>query len=163
VIAWDQRPVEVANLLNPAFCAILLSDAISGYGTEDQAGMPYPLAFLVLPLVLHQPTRDAFPRTVRTRMHVWLQDRPQLRVGFAGRVRSLVPYTKEALQFAMGTDIVRINDSGALIPGVAQIGDSNWSSDAEPRICRQRSQFLGRLLARAGDVSIIYVMWGIRP
>jgi hypothetical protein len=163
VIDWDQRPVEVANLLNPAFCAILLSDAASGYQTEDEGGMPYPLAFLVLPLVLHQRTRDALPKTVRTRMHVWLQDRPELRVGFAARVRSLVPYTKEALQFAMRSDVVRISASGTLIAGAATIGESSWSSDSEPRACRQRSQLLGRLLARAGDASTIYVMWGIRP
>jgi len=28
---WEERPVELANLLNPAFCALLLQDAAHDY------------------------------------------------------------------------------------------------------------------------------------
>jgi hypothetical protein len=54
--AWNDRPTEIANLLNPAFCALLLAQAVRGYQEETKVGLPYALAFLVLPLVLHKPT-----------------------------------------------------------------------------------------------------------
>ncbi|WP_414577239.1 three component ABC system middle component [Anabaena sp. CCY 9402-a] len=57
--SWEQRPLEYANLLNPAFCSIILHNAIKGYQNEKKQGMPYPLLFLLLPLVLHNSTRNA--------------------------------------------------------------------------------------------------------
>ena len=32
---WDQRPFEIRNLFNPAFCGLVLSRALHGYEEED--------------------------------------------------------------------------------------------------------------------------------
>ncbi|BDA67679.1 hypothetical protein CAL7716_018450 [Calothrix sp. PCC 7716] len=104
--SWQERPVEYANLFNPAFCSILLQNAIKGYQKEKKQGIPYPLLFLVLPLVLHISTRNALPKTTVTKLHIWLQKQPEVRVGFAERASYLVPYTKEALAFRMQTGII---------------------------------------------------------
>ena len=58
---WGQRPQDVANLLNPAFDGLLLYRAVAGYEQENEGGMPFELAFMVLPFVLHQPTRKRLP------------------------------------------------------------------------------------------------------
>ena len=47
---WDQRPVEIRNLFNPAFCGLVLSRALHGYEDADARGMPFSLTLLVLPL-----------------------------------------------------------------------------------------------------------------
>ena len=52
---WEERPIEVANLLNPAFCGRLLYQSIVGHSEYESKDMPYVLFFLVLPLVLHAP------------------------------------------------------------------------------------------------------------
>lgn len=52
---------EAAALLNPAFGAYILSHSAAAYAaaaTEPQAHLPWPSAFLVLPLVL-PPTPGA--------------------------------------------------------------------------------------------------------
>ncbi|GAA6615748.1 three component ABC system middle component [Scytonema sp. NUACC26] len=164
--SWQERPVEYANLLNPAFCSILLQNAVKGYQKEKKQGMPYPLLFFVLPLVLHSSTRNALPRTTITKLHIWLQKQPEVRVGFGDRASYLVPYTKEALAFGMQTGIVKICDDGKFtwVKGkLKAISAVSWFSDTEPAICCKKAEFVGRWLAQAGEVSTIYIMWGICP
>jgi hypothetical protein len=163
LLAWERRPVEVANLFNPAFCSILLRGAVSAYQGERDAGMPYVLSFLVLPLVLHKPTRDALPSTTRTKMHVWLQNRPETQIGFVNRIRQLTPITKEAVVFSMQSDLVTFDDSGNLVLVAKRSKSLPWANNSEPMICYRKSQFLGRWLAQAGDTSTILTMWGIQP
>jgi hypothetical protein len=58
---WIQRPREEANLLNPVFCCTILASSIVSYMSVDVEGMPYPLALMILPVVLHKATREALP------------------------------------------------------------------------------------------------------
>lgn len=163
MLPWEKRPAEVANLLNPAFCSILLRDSIVDFQREKEQGMPYSLSFLVLPLVLHKPTRETLPRNIRTQLHVWLQRKPEVRVGFSERTRHLVPYTKEALVFGIQEDVIVVSGSGTLISGDRRLGSLPWSRDAEPSVCRNKARFVGRWFARAGDISTVFTMWGICP
>lgn len=163
MLAWERRPVEVANLFNPAFCLILLRGAINAYQNEQDAGMPYILSFLILPLVLHKPTRDALPGTTRTRMHVWLQNKPETQIGFVNRIKQLTPITKEAIIFGMQSDLVTFDERGDLVLVAKRFKSPPWATNSEPMLCYRKSQFLGRWLAQVGDTSTILTMWGIRP
>jgi hypothetical protein len=51
---WNQRPFEIRNVFNPAFCGLVLFRAMQGYEDEDTRGMPFSLSLLVLPLCLHK-------------------------------------------------------------------------------------------------------------
>jgi len=163
VLPWDERPIELANLFNPAFCAVVLQNAIRGYHKEAKQGMPFPLLLLVLPLVLHASTRRALPATTRTKLHVWLQAQPEVRVGFAARARHMVPYTKEALAFGIQTQIIQILDDGSFIRIQRKLRSISWPSHLEVATCYEKAYFIGRWLAQAGEVATIYTMWGIRP
>jgi Family of unknown function (DUF6521) len=81
---WTERPIELANLLNPAFCGFLIRSAAASYKESKPEGMPFALAFLVLPLVLHVSTRKTLPRSVRTTLISWL--RVSVQVGWALRI-----------------------------------------------------------------------------
>lgn len=161
--AWEKRPVEAANLLNPPFCSLLLRDAIKGFQKEDAKGMPFPLMFLTLPLVLHKPSRIILPSTIRTKLHVWLQRKPEVRVGFSGRVRNLVPYTREGLIFGMRAGIINAAEDGKVVCTKKRLARKCWPSDSEPAECSQKAEFVGRWFAQAGGVSTIFAMWGICP
>lgn len=56
---WEQRPLEIAYLLNPAFCGEIVRQCIPSYTSEARVGSTYTLTFLVLPIVLHSETRSA--------------------------------------------------------------------------------------------------------
>lgn len=161
--SWNTRPIEVANLLNPAFTTVLLSEAVRGFRESRQEGMPYPLCFLVLPIVLPKAIRDALPRTVSTRMHVWLQRNPELRIRFADQARQMVPYTKESLVFAAQLDALQINDGGLLREGRRCPSPTRLETNSELVGMAKQARFVGRWLAQAGTPTTIYIMWGLQP
>lgn len=163
MLSWNERPVEVANLFNPAFCSILLHEAVNSYQVEKANGLPYVLAFLLLPTILHQTTRDSLPRTIRTRMHVWLQSNPEILIGFATRAKQFAPITRESIIFSMKSNTIAIDNDGYLVPTTRRFRSPSWEANSEPATCYRKSQFLGRWFAQSGETSTILTMWGIRP
>ena len=70
---WAKRAVEEANLFNPAFCATLVTKAVADFGKKsDDRPLPFALAFLVLPIVMHHGTRQALPSSTVTALLPWL-------------------------------------------------------------------------------------------
>ena len=81
---WDQRPFEIRNLFNPAFCGLVLFRAIHGYEEEDARGMPFSLSLLVLPLCLHKDSREAIASRPRSYLLKTVEKNQQIMVGRAG-------------------------------------------------------------------------------
>jgi hypothetical protein len=158
-LAWSERPLEERVALNPAFLALLLRSAASGYEQESERPLPIPLTFVALPLVLHRPTRDALP-TIATSLPVWLQDHQLLREGFANRARAIAPAVREALTIGLSTSLVRLS-----LGGIVEAAEPQRArhATAEIRHISTRARFVGRWLARAGDVATVYLLLGLRP
>ena len=89
---WNQRPFEIRNLFNPAFCGLILFRAMLGYEEEDPRGMPFSLSLLVLPLCLHKDSREVIAGSPRSYLLKIVEKNPQVQVGFAGRVTRMLPY-----------------------------------------------------------------------
>lgn len=162
MIAWEERPTEVANLLNPAFCALLLRGTVLEYAKTTSAGMDFPLAFMVLPIVLHKATREALPKTTISKFHAWFQEHQALRIGFSTRVQQLAPFTRESLQFAMQRGTLALNEQGLLIAPkytFKKVDDALVSP--EMKYCRDRASFLGKWLGAAGSASQVLSAWGL--
>lgn len=155
LLSWERRPEEIANLLNPAFCSILLRDFVRAYSREN-GPTDYSIVLLALPLVLHPATREKLPRTTRTKLHTWVQDNPEIRVGLNNRVRDLIPHTRESLVFGMQRGVIDINKNGGFTYTSSRIKSLSGSEIQEHRKCRSRVAFLGRWLARSGNPSLIY-------
>ena len=83
---WDQRPFEIRNLFNPAFCGLVLFRALQGYEEEDSRGMPFSLSLLVLPLCLHKDSREVIAVSTRSYLLKVMEKNPKVQVGFADRV-----------------------------------------------------------------------------
>ncbi len=161
--AWSQRPVEVAALLNPAFCALLLRQCAKGFMENKPEGIPYPLLALSLPIVLHKFTRERLPKSIRKKMHPWLQENQEIRMDFARRCAALMPYYREAMVFACDEDLLVFTKAGLFLAPPEAKEPKLWTSDSEPADCMKRAFFAGRWFSVAGDVRTIYAMWGIRP
>jgi Family of unknown function (DUF6521) len=165
---WAERPTEVANLLNPAFIGTLLRKAVEGYAEETESGLPFELAFLVIPLCLHPDTVSRLPaRAASTPLHIWLQreENRDVLVSFGDRVSALVPFTREALVFAGQRGVIAFDDSGRLRPGDAPLRGittyPNTSDDIKQAV--RRAEFVGRWFALAGTTATIYSLLGVRP
>ena len=92
---WDQRPFEIRNLFNPAFCGLILFRALHGYEEEDARGMPFSLSLLVLPLCLHKDSREVIAGSPRSYLLKTAEKNQQVMVGFANRVTQMLPYAFE--------------------------------------------------------------------
>jgi hypothetical protein len=165
---WWERPVELANLLNPAFCGFLVRSAVTSYTEVRPEGMPFALAFLVLPLVLHMNTRDALPASISTTLIAWLEAHPEVRVDFDARVRSLTAFTREAVIFLMHRRLITFTD-GAMRLGSSELVGSQAAIDRmirgseETAACVRRARLVGRWLAQSGDAATVYALFGVRP
>ncbi len=163
---WPKRVVEEANLFNPAFCAVLLAKTSEEFTKKTQQPLPFALAFLVLPVVLHRGTRSALPGSTVTSLLPWVQEHREQLVNFSGRVQSLRPITREAILFGTQNETLAVAGSGGIAVGARKVSATEKKTGLftdEARECVERAGFLGRWLAAAGTPATIYSAWGIAP
>lgn len=154
--AWTERPRVEATLLNPALVAVLLASAARDYET-DGVGMPWPLAFLVPPLVLHRPTREALPRNTRTHFSTWIRRYPLLRAGFPDRAAAMVPITREGVRFGLRAGVLA--RQGAALSGHLDVE----APAGELRQLIRQAALVGRWLAKTDQPSTVFALLGVAP
>ena len=160
--SWNERKHEIAYLLNPAFCGRLLYTAINEYEHKAQHGFPFPLAYLVLPLVLHKQTRSQI--SSRTQLLQWIHANQYLLIGFARRTKDLVVITNEALELLLQSGMVQITQSGELSISKSQKALSKKRFiDSEIKECITKSEHVARWFANTGKIETIYISLGVRP
>lgn len=161
---WDQRPFEIRNLFNPAFCGLVLFRALRGYEEGDARGMPYSLSLLVLPLCLHKHSREALAAGSRGYLLRVAEKNPQVQVGFAERATAMLPYAFEGFGLLMERGCIATADDGRIqtIPKTARKTiDTNGT--AETISCQRVARFVGKEFARIADRVTVYTTFGIRP
>lgn len=161
---WEDRPTEAANLFNPAFCGEIMRLCIKSY-VDETAGrsFPYALSFLILPTLMYKDTRTTMTVGRYKYLYNWLQEHPHLRVGFAYRIRELLPISKESLAFLLQLNALVLDDEAGFSP--TRYSKRRLSSQYEDYTLDfyNNAKLLGKWLAKASDVVTIYTMWGIQP
>ncbi len=133
MLNWENRPIEIANLINPAFCSLLLHSSVGDFSREKKTGMPYALLFLVLPLTLHEPTRTSLPNDTRISLAEWFKEQPEeFGYTFVCQTRQLIPYTREAFMFGMQRGLFDTDENGNVI---AKTGKLNHAEEMNMRGC----------------------------
>lgn len=162
---WIERTREEAHLLNPPFCCVILTSACAGFTESTGQPLPFALAFMVLPIVLHKHTRESLPRTTRTSVPAWLQEHTEARIGFHERLMALKPYTREALRYGLVFDWIAMGDSGCIRCVVTsnQINHAIQSLDGDALDCVSRVRFLGKWFGTSSSIETLMALWGIRP
>lgn len=159
---WRERPADVANLLNPAYCTILLKKMCDGFQSKPADGMPFALAFVGLPLVLHRTSAELLPTTARTKLPIWLYQNPELLFDFGARAAQLAPYIRQAISYGLLHHAIRLTERGAIValPIKALKG---WEEAPSPRTAVKHATLVGKLFATVNDVATIFAMFGVRP
>lgn len=163
---WEERSIEIATLLNPAFCGYLLSLGIKGYTEQAQENAPYVFPFIMLPLVLHKPTREKLPKKVgRKTFLTWIDEQEIIdivKIDFAERAKNLVPYVKEALLFAIKHNIIELTNAGMLISKNENINTRRYINKTEEiEECIEISEKCGKLIAKAGNFNMVMISLGV--
>lgn len=159
---WTKRPREVRTLFNPAFCGLVIARSVEGFTEVSGDAMPFSISLLILPLCLHQRTRDILKAGNRSYFTKVLEDHPEIRVDFPERTRRLFPYTMEAFGYLAHYGAMEINEAGAisLIKGRVR---KTISGTQDAKDCQVVARSLGRKFAQLGDRVTIYTSLGIRP
>ncbi len=158
---WSSRPFEERNLFNPAFCAVVLAAAIREYERVTGKPMPYSLTLLVLPMCLHQASREEILKNKRLSVLRVFALRPDLLVDFAERARAFVQYATEAFALLASKDCIKVFDDGgvSIVPRRVSARALN-TNDAER--CRAAATVLGRDFAQINDRVTVYTSLSIR-
>lgn len=158
---WAERPPEAAALLNPALLAVVSATAAWQYERESEDGMPWPLAFLVAPLVLHRGTREALPRSTRTHLSAWITSNPIIRAGFPQRAQSLTGLVRDGIRFAMAHGALSVTTDGRmhglLSPSARPI------ADGDAAVIVRSAGFVGKWFTRADQPATIFALLGVAP
>lgn len=155
---WDKRTSEVAYLFNPAFCGGVIYKCVKSYQEEAKQCMPYPLSYLILPIILHKNTRVRINSI--SHMKVWLQKNPDVLINFALKAKNLVIITNEAVEFLLQQRIIEITNDGISIIKLLSSKKINGIIDAEIKECFSKAEHVGKWFARSGAVENIYNAWG---
>lgn len=161
---WDQRPFEIRNLFNPAFCGLVLFRALHGYEEEDPRGMPFSLSLLVLPLCLHKDSREVIAGSQRSYLLKTTEKNQQLMVGFPSRVTQMLPYAFEGFGLLMERGCITITSDGRIQTMPKKVRKTvDGTGTAETVACQKVARIVGREFARIADRVTIYTTFGIRP
>lgn len=165
---WKNRSHEERHLLNPAFCSTILwyaGKGVTNLATPPRQALSFIEAFLVLPIVLHQKSRESLPARINTSLPVWIQSQPLLIASLPKRARALVPYTREAMTFGCCSSLYRIDNNELLIDSSFSryINRALRESSVEVQACMKKAEFLGKWFAHTGSPETVFTLFGVRP
>lgn len=166
--SWEDRSIEIANLLNPAFLSAIIYQSIKGYAIESRkTKCPYVLPFLVISLVLHKRTRDSLPRQVTSTFSTWLTQirGSHAKLNYSERTKELVPFVKEAIMFGLTNQLLILDGTGSLNINqkISLPTHSNKNITEEVINCYKRAYFCGRWIAKAGKIETVMALLGVKP
>jgi hypothetical protein len=159
---WDQRPFEIRNLFNPAFCGLVLFRAMQGYEEGDSRSMPFSLSLLVLPLCLHKDSREVIAANSRSYLLKITEKNPQVQVGFADRATAMMPYAIEGFGLLMERGCISVADDGRIQTIPDKVRKSVTGTE-ETKSCQRVARFVGKEFARIADRVTVYTSLGVRP
>ncbi|MDO9103223.1 MAG: DUF6521 family protein [Candidatus Nitrotoga sp.] len=159
---WNERPFEVRNLFNPAFCGVILFRAMQGYEEENSDGIPFSLALLVLPLCLQKASRQVIADSPRSYLLKTVEKNPQLLIGFADRATDLMPFALEAFGLLMERGCFVVSQDGRLKTVPDRVRKS-VTGTSESVSCQRVARIIGKEFARIADRVTVYTTLGIRP
>lgn len=163
-LSWQDRPAEEATLLNPAFCGELIARATKDYDRLRASPFPLPLAFVVLPLVLHPPTLAVLPSRADTTFATWSTANEAILAELPERTLRLRPISREALLFlaqhralSVGADGLRTGEKPMKLSAKTPV-----STPAVDNI-RRAAALLGRWFGSQGAPVQILQTMGVTP
>ncbi len=159
---YVDRPIEIRNLFNPAFCAATLASSICGYSEVSSKGIPFSLSFLVLPLCLNSTSREIIRRTNRSYLLKIVSENPVLLIDLPTRCITMRDFTLEALGFLSHIGILAVSKDGCM----GLVGNSfpnQPNGTIETKNIYKTARTFGKAMAEVGDQATIYFSLGIRP
>jgi hypothetical protein len=148
-------------MLNPALLAVVAAAAAEEYERASREPMPWPLTFLVAPLVLHRNTREALPRTTRSHLSTWVTKNPLLRAGFPQRAKSLAGPVRQGVRFGLANGWLILTEDGDLRGALVQ--SARPSSVGDITAIVRSAGLVGKWLTKLERPATAFALLGVAP
>jgi hypothetical protein len=146
---------------NAAFCSLVLAVYVSAYTNTAKRPMPITLIPLVLPLVMSGDLEHSFSHlTEDSTLTRWISRTPQLLFGLAERVQSGLETTRESLQFALHTGVLKMDDRALLHCTYSANADNQLKKLGFVRMSSNTKRFGAWIGALASD-TVAYNLLGL--
>ena len=159
------RTFEEIFLFNPAYCGALAYEFVRAYETAKKKPAPFALIFCALPMVLHPDTRDRLPYSIITKLLTWIENNPDVRVGFSDRAQNLTPYLRDALRYAAMRQVICFASNGNITTGSKRASFTPKvleETTVDVRETVNAIRKVARWFAASGDTATILAAWGVR-
>jgi hypothetical protein len=164
LLPWADRPREEAALFNPAFCGEMIVQAVHSHHKGSGRALSLPLAYVILPLVLHPVSRSGLPTKADATFRTWAVNNDALLSPLAERVTQLRAISREAILFLVQHEALALTAQG-LVAGTLPLALTRkvepWTSETND--IRRAARFLGRWFAAQGGSAVILQTLGLRP
>lgn len=155
---------EEANLFNPAYCAVLVYGALTGYRLVKPGGMSCLLPYLILPMAISKEISVSLPSSVRSSVASWAVEHEGSLVGLPGLAESFIPVVDAAMGLLLERSVVSCGLDGRIstakvLRGVVQL----LSDDVVMARNYSHSTFLGKWFACVDSDESIFLSLGVRP
>lgn len=162
---WDTRTTEEKGILNPSFFSLVIWSASKAYKKNSGSNLPFELAFIIIPIILHKEIRSSLPRSTATSFLVWLNENRLTRVHISNRAPLLSKYVKEAIVFGGIYELFKIDKFCIVATDdfEKKINKNIKNASDEVQECIKKADFVGKWLSGAGDTATILALLGVRP
>ena len=160
---WSKRSNEIRFLLNPAFCGRIIYASVEEYRKRCGNDMPFPLVYLVLPLILHRYTREKILPGSKTNLIQWTQSNNDILIGFPARTRGLLETTDEAVEFLLCAGLIEITEDGCIKRIQRRRITETEYTDEEIEDCLSKVKYVSRWFADLSSIDIIFSCLGVKP
>ena len=145
-------------MLNPAFCAEIMRLCFLGYTKEKKENFPFPLNYLILPLILHSEARKELPDRINVDLKKWVLNNDELVFLLYEKIVSMRPYTNESIFFLLNQDFIQLSNNGTII--LTKLTEHKKTTDGDDYF--EKGLFLGRWFSRYSTAEI-YNYFKIKP
>jgi hypothetical protein len=149
------------NLYNPPFCGQILRIAIAGYEDKSSKSLPFPLSFLILPVILHRDIRSSI--NPHKNLHTWAIENHYKLQNFDTNISELIGVTKRSLMLLLQNKSIKIENNADLKVLNYRNPKSFSTSEPEMRDCYNKARSLGSWFGEMDDLVTIFSLLGVKP
>lgn len=158
-----ERPIEIAHLLNPAFCGEIIRRCALKYQEEKGQPLPFIFTFLILPFLIDRAIRERIPTKGAPKLHPWVELNQDFKIGLSNKIEQLAPITKEAILFLSKHEIIGFDESGNIsVTTTKRHSIVNSDDSKHPHNFYKKAEKLGQWFSTSGGPSVVFALLGIQ-
>lgn len=161
-LAWEHLPRDSAALLNPALLAVLVERAVRGAVQEGHDGLPWELAYLLVPMSLDAETRKSLPMRINSPLVSWVANNSEVRSLLPRKISSMSGLVGESLHLGLSLNLLSL-DRHLIREGSHTMPKTLKAGTNEVGEIHKAAHFLGRWLTSYPSSAGLYSLFGVQP